>query len=616
MKPMLLTSAETAPTGDDWIYEVKYDGFRCILKWDSDGITLISRNDKELTDYFPEIIHYCENIVDRISPHFPLILDGEIVYLQNDYKSDFSTVQSRGRMRTKKTIVESSEKYPCNFIAFDLLQINGEDITQAALEKRKQKLLTLFKNVQLPLSPFYKNRGNLQLVAVFHDSNRLWDKIKEWNGEGLIAKKSSSLWESGKRSSLWLKVKNWRIVTIILTVFDQTNGYFNGAVFSGEELVEITTFRHGLTDEEMQTLAKFFQTNGTKTSPTTWTLPPSICVDVACIDFDGKKLREPRFEAFRFDVPSSSATWKRMLRGLTPIPEKVEITHPDKPVWPAVGLEKDDYIYYLQEVAPFFLSFLKNRLLTSIRFPHGVPGESFYQKNAPDYTPSFINTSMEEDIEYIVCNDMRTLLWLGNQLVIEFHIPFKTIDTTCPTEIVFDLDPPSVDEFSLAIEAALYMKAIFDKFNLQSFIKTSGGKGLQIYIPLPRDRFTFDETRIFTEFVCRFLVEQNPKWFTIERMKKNRGNRLYLDYIQHAEGKTIVSPYSPRGNETGLIATPLEWHEVTSTLTPKKFTIPAVLDRIKKKGDLFNDFYKVGENQPFEAVLTTLKELMKKNKES
>ncbi|MDN4494953.1 DNA ligase D [Ureibacillus aquaedulcis] len=612
MKPMLLTSADAVPTGNDWIYEVKYDGFRCILKWDAAGITLISRNDKELTEYFPEIIQFCHDIQTRISPHLPILLDGEIVYLQNDYRSNFSTVQSRGRMRSKKTILESSGKFPCNFIAFDLLQLEGEDVTQDSLEVRKTKLTSLFESVQLPLSPSYKDKGSLQLIGVSSESEKLWEKIREWNAEGMIAKKKSSLWESGKRSSLWLKVKNWRIITIILTLFDQTNGYFNGAVYYNDELREITNFRHGLKDEELQTLANFFQANGTKTSATTWILPPSICVDVACIDFDGKKLREPRFEAFRFDVTPADATWKRMLRGLNPIPESVAITHPDKPIWPAVGLVKDDYIYYLQEVAPFFLPFLKNRLLTTIRFPHGVPGESFYQKNAPEYTPSFIKTSVEEEIEYVVCNDMKTLLWLGNQLAIEYHIPFKTIDTTYPTEIVFDLDPPSVDDFSLAIEAALNMKAIFDKFNLESFIKTSGGKGLQIYIPLSKDTFTFEETRIFTEFVCRFLVEQNPKWFTIERMKKNRGNRLYLDYIQHAEGKTIVSPYSPRGHEHGLIATPLEWHEVNSDLSPKHFTIPAVLERIKNKGDLFSNFYKVGEKQQFETVLTTLVELTKK----
>ncbi|WP_449340996.1 non-homologous end-joining DNA ligase LigD [Streptomyces canarius] len=192
---------------------------------------------------------------------------------------------------------------------------------------------------------------------------------------------------------------------------------------------------------------------------------------------------------------------------MNPIPEIVQITHPDKPVWPALNLVKDDYLHYLQQIATYQLPFLKDRLLTSIRFPHGVPGESFYQKNAPDYTPDFVLTKRDEDIDYIVCNNIETLLWLGNQLAIEFHIPFQTIDTEFPTEIVFDLDPPSVNEFSLAIDAALKMKKIFDQFQLQSFVKTSGGKGLQIYIPLPKNTFSYEYILAFLQslFVCIYV---------------------------------------------------------------------------------------------------------------
>lgn len=612
MKPMLLTSADTVPSSSDWIYEAKYDGYRCILHLEKDGPIFISRNDKELTKLFPEIVHFCEEHYEQISPLLPITLDGEIVYLVNNYQSNFSIVQSRGKMRAKKTIIEASETFPCNLIVFDLLRYKGKDVTQVPLTERKKMLSTLFQSLQFSLQPNYRVKGEIQSVEIFESEEAIWNEVKKYNGEGVIAKKKTSLWESSKRSNQWLKVKNWRIVTVVLTKYDQENGYFNGAVFVDEILEEVTIFRHGLSDEEIKTLSAFFKTNGKQTSKTTWELPPSICVDVACISLTGDQLREPRFEKFRFDANPFDVTWKTMLRQLNPIPEKVEITHPDKPVWPAFELVKDDYIYYLQQVSPYFLSFLNNRLLTSIRFPHGVPGESFYQKNAPDYIPTFIKTRKDEDIEYIVCNDIESLLWLGNQLAIEFHIPFQTIDTRHPTEIVFDLDPPSVEEFSLAIEAALRMKAIFDNFKLQSFIKTSGGKGLQLYIPLPKDTFSYEETRIFTEFVCQFLCQQEPRWFTTERLKKNRGNKLYLDYIQHAEGKTIIAPYSPRGNEFGLIATPLQWHEVNEKLNPKLFPIPAMLERLNSIGDPFKDFFKIGEEQHFEPVLTSLKELTKK----
>ncbi|SOB98640.1 bifunctional non-homologous end joining protein LigD [Ureibacillus xyleni] len=607
MKPMLLTATENTPTGNDWIYETKYDGFRCLVIWEKKQPKLISRNEKELNGYFPELIQYCEEIYEEIAPHLPLILDGEIVYLTNNYKSQFSIVQKRGRTKTEKTIQENAIQFPCNIIVFDLLMHKGNVLEGLPLIERK----LLLHQLKLFGFPDAQNKGTLQLIKEFHDADKLWNKVKKYHGEGIIAKKKTSVWESGKRSNQWLKIKNWRIVTVILTQYDQENGYFNGAVFKDGQLEVITNFRHGLLDEEMGTLSTFFLTKGTKTSATTWELPPSICVDVACIDYDGKKLREPRFDAFRFDTAANDVTWEKMLRQLNPLPETITITHPDKPVWPAMGLVKDDYIYYLQQIAPYMLPFLKNRLLTAIRFPHGVPGESFYQKNAPDYTPEFIKTMVHEEIEYIICHNIESLLWLGNQLAIEFHIPFQTVATNNPTEIVFDLDPPSVDDFSLAIEAATRMKAIFDNLNLTSFVKTSGGKGLQIYIPLPKDAFTYDECRIFTEFVCRFLCEQEPKWFTTERLKKNRNNKLYLDYVQHAEGKTIISPYSARGNDHGYVATPLLWSEVDSKLSPKLFPIPAVLERISSMGDPFKDFFKIQQEEEFRAVLTTLRQLKK-----
>ena len=210
-----------------------------------------------------------------------------------------------------------------------------------------------------------------------------------------------------------------------------------------------------------------------------------------------------------------------------------------------------------------------------------------------------------------MCNDIETLLWLGNQLALEFHIPFQTIHTNGPTEIVFDLDPPSANEFTLAIEAGVRLKSILDQFGLHSFVKTSGGKGMQVYIPLPINRFSYEETGVFTKFICDFLVEQEPNWFTTERLKKNRGNKLYLDYVQHKEGKTIIAPYSTRGNEKGLVATPLYWDEVNSKLTPEQFSIPAVLERIRSIGNPFREFDQVNNDENFRKVLGQLKEIVK-----
>ena len=278
---------------------------------------------------------------------------------------------------------------------------------------------------------------------LFNRHTEIWKNIQINNGEGLIAKKVNSNWISDKRTTNWLKIKNWRYITVILTKFDKNNGFFNGAVYKGNELIEVVSFKHGLKQEEFSTLTAFFEENGTKGKGEVFEIQPSVCVEIACIDFLGGMLREPRFHAFKLNLNPQECNWRQMIRQLHPIPESVEITHPDKPVFPSIEIVKDDYLYYLQNIAPLILPFLRNRPLTLIRYPHGVPGESFYQKSSPDKVPEFVTTVNNEDSSSIVCNNIETLLWLGNQLAIEFHIPFQPLQTDQPTEIVFDLDPPS-----------------------------------------------------------------------------------------------------------------------------------------------------------------------------
>lgn len=606
MKPMLLTAATDIPIGKEWIYEPKYDGFRCLMEWEEDIPILKSRNGKILNLMFPEILSFCETILEEIRPFLPLSLDGELVYLTNDFNSNFSIVQVRGRMRKENVIRNHAQEFPCHYVVFDLLTNKGKSLTDASILERKKQLNLFCKATQLPISIKADAINRIQAIDVFTNHEQLWNKLVVSNGEGIVAKQVASSWISGKRTSSWLKIKNWKYVTVILTKYDKNNGYFHGAVYRHDSLVEIVNVLHGFKDDELKTLITLFQTNGTKVSETIWELAPSICVDIACIGFDDKHLREPRFHAFNFNKEASDCNWKQMERQLYPLPEIVQITNPDKPIWDAIDIKKDDYLLYLQHISPFMLPFLKDRLLTVIRFPHGFGSESFYQKNVPEYAPNFITTHQEDDIRYMMCNDVESLIWLGNQLALEFHIPFQTIYTEKPTEIVFDLDPPSVEEFTLAVEAALRMKAILDQFNLPAYVKTSGGKGLQVYIPLPVNTFSYDETRVFTKFVSEFLCEQEPQWFTTERLKKNRNNKLYLDYVQHHEGKTIIAPYSPRGNANGLIATPLNWIEVNDSLKPDLFSIPAVLERLKKQRNPFQHFRLDLEGATFTNVLNQL----------
>lgn len=287
---------------------------------------------------------------------------------------------------------------------------------------------------------------------------------------------------------------------------------------------------------------------------------------------------------------------------------KINLTNLTKLLWKNKKIRKIDYLNYLIKVANHITPFLSNRLLTTIRFPDGIDKEKFYQKNCPDYAPDFIETRLEDGINYINCRDQATLIWLGNQSAIEFHIPFSTMDSHKPSEIVLDLDPPSRQEFVLAVEAALLIKEAIDRLQLISFVKTSGNKGLQIYIPLQENMYSYEETRKFTSFMADYLIAKEPKWFTTERLKVNRGGRLYIDYIQHAEGKTIIAPYSLRGNEDALVATPLHWNEVNLTLRPENFTIESIEKRLSEKGCPFIDaFFEAKNQQPFGKVLEYLK---------
>ncbi|MDQ0337567.1 bifunctional non-homologous end joining protein LigD [Caldalkalibacillus uzonensis] len=281
----------------------------------------------------------------------------------------------------------------------------------------------------------------------------------------------------------------------------------------------------------------------------------------------------------------------------------VDLTSLDKLVWPDRDINKSAYLYYLSHTAEYMLPWLRGRHLTVIRYPHGITGESFYQKNCPAYAPEFIQTDTHEGINYIVCSNLATLIWLGNQLALEFHIPFQHVETDKPSEIVFDLDPPDREQFHVAVKAALIMKKLFDKLGLTSFIKTSGNKGLQVYIPIPKKTYTYGQTRLFTSFVARYLVSEQPGLFTIERLKKKRRGRLYVDYVQHAPGKTIIAPYSPRANPEALVATPLYWDEVDSRLRPEQFSLKNIPTRLKKQGCPFESFDKARDNQPFDVIL-------------
>lgn len=604
---MLPSLSFEAPKGEDWRYEVKYDGFRALLHWNHREMTLESRNGKSLLEIFPEIKAFLELNYKQIDQFLPITLDGELVFLENPYKAHFGQIQVRGRMRSENRILEKAHSSPCHLLIFDILEIQGRSLKNEDYLSRKQKLMDLFKQCDLPLKPDEKNKKLVQFIPFYDQFQEIWDKVTLYNGEGIVAKQEKNKWEEGKRTISWIKYKNWKYVSCFITAYEKTNGYFYAGVYKNNEIYPIGQFIFGLKPDEKKALFEIIKANKIEEDQQYLYVEPAICVEVKYLEIYEEQMREPHFHQFRFDLKPEKCQFEQFIQQQKNLPDDIEVTHPDKPLWENPPIQKIDFIHYLREISPYMLPFLKNRPLTVIRYPHGIFGDPFYQKNCPDYAPEYVETVMDEDINYIICNDLKTLLWLGNQLSFEFHIPFQTIFSRGPSEIVFDLDPPSRNEFQLAIKAALIIKEVLDGLKLISFIKLSGNKGLQIYIPLPENSFTYEDTRLFTGFIAEFLISKDPDSFTVERMKKNRGNRLYVDYIQHAEGKTIISPYSPRGTKEATVAAPLYWEEVNYGLKVEDFQIPNMLKRINALGDPFSTFFEAKKIQNFSPILQFLK---------
>lgn len=280
---------------------------------------------------------------------------------------------------------------------------------------------------------------------------------------------------------------------------------------------------------------------------------------------------------------------------------EITISNPGKLLWPEAHITKMLYLEKLAELSPYLMTYCRNRLLTTIRYPNGIGGKFFYQKNAPEPLPPFVRTSLHEGIEYVVLDNLSTLIWLGNLACIEFHPSLHYVGESLPCEWIIDLDP-SLDEEPRIMEAACLVGDILATLGLDSIPKTSGATGVQIIVPIEYG-ITFDALRTIGHFVARYTVEKYPKLFTIERLKKDRGDKIYFDYLQHYGGKTLAAPYTPRARAAASVSTPLTWEEVRQNPRPGDFNLHNIGDRLKQTGDLVATV----PPQPLELILKHLR---------
>lgn len=596
MKPII--SAEIVES-DEWLYEVKYDGFRCILYWGKYGeIQLTSKNNKDLTPNFPEIVHFCNENYKFVKNSLPVKLDGELVVLNNPFQANFAWIQKRGRLKNSDSIKKAASKRPATLCVFDLIVEKGSDYTELPFIKRKEKLLSFMKLIP--------DQKRIKYVKAYENPKELWDLLFQYKAEGMIQKRKKSKYIPGKSHQDWFKIKNWRKVHGFLPYYDPDNGYFSFCVFEGNEVREFGKVKHGLNEEAKDSLKQVFQQNGDKDGKG-YRLPPAISASIHCLDLNSGELREPEFAELLPHVPATECTIEKLKLDFAMLPPAVEISNTDKVFWPNANFTKGDLLTYIREISSYMLPFLKDRALTLIRCPDGIQGESFFQKHLPSYAPPYIESIPSGEEKLILCNHLNALVWFANHGAVEYHIPFQQAKKKEPVEIVFDLDPPGREKFDLAIYAALQIKPMLDSLELVSFVKTSGNKGMQIHIPIPPGSLSYDETAIFTQAIAYTLESTFPDLFTTERMKNKREGRLYIDYVQHGKDKTLIAPYSPRKTEEGSVATPLFWQEVNEDLKPTNFTIENVLERVQTLGCPFQDYFEIGREQKLDKVLKLIR---------
>lgn len=617
MKPMLATLVKNIIDDPQWIYEVKYDGYRAITMVSQGQPTMVSRNGNNFNQQFDPIIKELSIIDDEV------ILDGEVVIENEKGISDFQQLQNYTRTRKGKLV----------YYVFDLLYLNGHSIINLPLIDRKDLLSELFNNYSfknIVLSPFVKEQGQ-----------DLFDQLSQGGFEGIIAKKTESAYLPGKRSRQWLKSKITMSQEAIICGYtspQNSRKYFGSlilGVYDKGKLIHIGNAGTGFNDDSLSNLYNKFQKLRTDKKPfelktshysrgkPVWLKPELVC-NVKFLSWTRETImRNPVFIGLRTDknaneviieepeniqqqeaiVMESNSIISREKEQILKFGRKeLKITNLNKIYWPDEGITKGDLLSYYEKISKYILPYLKNRPQSLNRFPNGIKGPSFYQKDMEvSQLPKWVKTaqmyskSNDREIDYLIVNDLPSLLFMINLGSIEinpWHSRYTNPDY--PDYLMLDLDPGEIS-FKEVVNTALVVKELCDELKMASYCKTSGATGLHIYIPLGA-KYDYDHVKTFAEILANITQSRIPGVTTVERTVSKRGNKIYVDFLQNRKGQTIAAPYSVRPRPLATVSAPLEWHEVNYDLTPQLFTINNMEERIKIKGDLWQGVFKTPVN--------------------
>jgi bifunctional non-homologous end joining protein LigD len=615
IKPMLCTLLKAPFNDSKYLYEVKWDGYRIIAYKEERMVRLESRGGLDYTKKYPPVVNALLKLRDDV------VFDGEVVVLNEEGRPDFDALQKA-----------SGKQYGIYYYVFDILWQDGQNLMQLPLEERKEILCDVVKD-----NPAIKFSDH------FDDGLTLFKQVQAMKLEGIVAKRRDSQYQPNKRGKEWYKIPTEIKQEFVIGGWIESDSrHFRTLLFGAYEGKKLKWVGHaggGYKDNEMPSILHRLKALEIKTSPFDntvdydgiphWVKPILVAnIKYATVTKSGKIRKPAIFQGFREDKQAAQVVVERVAQVTDSLQEKILskvklVTSADSN-WPAVeriqirhsdtvviddsiitlsnvdtelwsGVTKADVIQYYHSISRYILPHLKDRPLSlhiKLKGPH-APGVYIkdMEGRQPDFAEIFTTERKHKKkgkrniIDYLVCNNIPTLLYMVNLGCIDIN-PWtsQTLSPTGPNYIIIDLDPSDGD-FSKAIESAKASKDFFDRCKVKAFIKTSGKTGMHIFLPC--SSFSFPEARIIAENICAEVQSTMPSITTTSVNIASRGSRLYLDPNQNDYADTVAAPYSIRPYKHPNVSTPIDWKELTTELAPENFTIKNIVERLKKKGDLF-----------------------------
>ena len=620
-RPMLAEPREEPFSAPGWIFELKVDGYRALAAREGRSTTLRYRSGADVTERFPEIA-----LALRSLPCDRALLDGEIAVLDPEGKPSFQALQGRAQLSRPRDVERASLLSPATYFAFDLLAFGERDLTTLPLSARK----ALLARVAPALGPIRL------LDGIEERGEDLWREVSARGLEGMVAKRADAPYRAG-RSGEWQKLRRQRSGDLVVVGFTAPGGKgrvglgaLHVAVRDEGRLLYAGSVGSGFTDRQLADLRLRLEARRIPAPPcagpapggrgNVWVEPSLVCeVRYHAWTADGL-LRQPVFLRLREDKsveecgregrPGDAAAKVASAAGDKPPPygsgpvvkssarpisasdaepeqRTVPLTNLDKVYFPEDGLTKRDLVEYYRTISPWLLPYLEGRPLTLTRFPDGIHGKSFFQKDAPAWRPGWIRTLRvfsEEggrDLEQYVVDDLPSLLHVVNLGTIPIHVvASRAPDLGRPDWCSVDLDPKGAP-FAHVARLARALHRLCDDIGLPAFVKTTGQAGLHVLVPLG-GQCTHEQARQLAGLLARALEGELPDLCTLERALAARRGRVYLDTLQNGAGKTLAAPFCVRPRPGAPVSTPLRWAEVTDALDPGRFTIRTVPRRASR----------------------------------